>query len=84
MIITIQKCVVENVSTYTSQKSGFGANVTLSQIIDKKRDFLTINTNDAKMINLLESCLQETVDIDLEFTDSKFGMRLGAIKDLRQ
>ena len=59
------ECNVENVEKYQG-KNGFGANITVSQLIDKKRQLLTFNTSNAEYANLLEGKLQETVDLDLE------------------
>lgn len=72
------ECNVENVEKYQG-KNGFGANITVSQLIDKKRQLLTFNTSNAEYANLLEGKLQETVDLDLELNQSNFGLRISDI-----
>ena len=72
------ECNVENVEKYQG-KNGFGANITVSQLIDKNRQLLTFNTSNAEYANLLEGKLQETVDLDLELNQSNFGLRISDI-----
>ena len=56
MKISIE-CNIENVETYTG-KNGFGANITVSQLVDRKRQLLTFNTSNAEYANILECKLQ--------------------------
>ena len=51
MKISIE-CNIENVETYTG-KNGFGANITVSQLVDRKRQLLTFNTSNAEYANIL-------------------------------
>lgn len=76
------ECNVENVEKYQG-KNGFGANITVSQLIDKKRQLLTFNTSNAEYANLLEGKLQETVNLDLELNQSNFGLRISDIIDIQ-
>lgn len=76
------ECNVENVEKYQG-KNGFGANVTVSQLIDKKRQLLTFNTSNAEYANLLEGKLQETVDLDLELNQTNFGLRISDIIEIQ-
>ena len=76
------ECNVENVEKYQG-KNGFGANITVSQLIDKKRQLLTFNTSNAEYANLLEGKLQETVDLDLELNQSNFGLRISDIINIQ-
>ena len=50
MKISIE-CNIENVETYTG-KNGFGANITVSQLVDRKRQLLTFNTSNAEYANI--------------------------------
>ena len=79
MQITIN-CNVENVETYTG-KNGFGANITVSQLVNKKRQLLTFNTSNAEIANVLESHLQEQGELTIELNQNAFGLRLGDVLD---
>ncbi|WP_317412330.1 hypothetical protein [Clostridium baratii] len=81
MKISIE-CNIENVETYTG-KNGFGANITVSQLVDRKRQLLTFNTSNAEYANLLECKLQETVVLELELNQSNFGLRITDIIDIQ-
>lgn len=76
------ECNIENVEKYQG-KNGFGANVTVSQLIDKKRQLLTFNTSNAEYANLLEGKLQEAVDLALELNQNNFGLRISDIIDIQ-
>lgn len=80
MKISIE-CNIENVETYTG-KNGFGANITVSQLVDRKRQLLTFNTSNAEYANILECKLQETVVLELELNQSNFGLRITDIIDI--
>lgn len=73
-------CNIENVETYTG-KNGFGANITVSQLVNKKRQLLTFNTANAEVVNVLENHLQEEGEITIELNQNNFGLRLGEILD---
>lgn len=75
------ECNIENVEKYQG-KNGFGANITVSQLIDKKRQLLTFNTSSAEYANLLEGKLQEMVDLSLELNQSNFGIRISDIIEI--
>ncbi len=77
MIVKIL-CNVENVEGYTG-KNGFGANVTVSQLIDKKRSLLTFSTKNEEIAKKLENYLQEKVDLEIELNQSNFGLRMGEV-----
>ena len=81
MKISIE-CNIENVETYTG-KNGFGANITVSQLVDRKRQLLTFNTSNAEYANILECKLQETVVLELELNQSNFGLRITDIIDIQ-
>lgn len=80
MLINLD-CNIENVEKYQG-KNGFGANITVSQLIDKKRHLLTFNTQNAEFTNLLENKLQETVNVSLELNQNNFGLRISDIVDI--
>lgn len=71
-------CIIENVETYTG-KNGFGANVTISQLVNKRRELLEFSTTSAENAKLLEEHLQEEMELELELTQNKFGIRIGEI-----
>ena len=81
MKISIERNI-ENVETYTG-KNGFGANITVSQLVDRKRQLLTFNTSNAEYANILECKLQETVVLELELNQSNFGLRITDIIDIQ-
>ena len=81
MKISIE-CNIENVETYTG-KNGFGANITVSQLVDRKRQLLTFNTSNAEYANILECKLQETVVLELELNQSNVGLRITDIIDIQ-
>ena len=81
MKISIE-CNIENVETYTG-KNGFGANIRVSQLVDRKRQLLTFNTSNAEYANILECKLQETVVLELELNQSNFGLRITDIIDIQ-
>ena len=76
------ECNIGNVETYTG-KNGFGANITVSQLVDRKRQLLTFNTSNAEYANILECKLQETVVLELELNQSNFGLRITDIIDIQ-
>lgn len=75
-------CIIENVEGYTG-KNGYGANITVSQLNDKKRSLLTFAINSAEIASVLEEHLQENVNIELELIQNNFGLRIGQITDFK-
>ena len=71
-------CTVEDVEKYTG-KNGFGANVTVSYLLDKKRKSLKFNTSSAENASLLEGFLQEQVTLILTLEQNNFGNRIGEL-----
>lgn len=72
---------VEDVKTYTG-KNGFGATISLSVLIEKRRKTITFNTNSAENARLLEEHLQEEVTIKIMLDQSNFGLRFGDILEV--
>lgn len=72
---------IEDVKTYTG-KNGFGATISLSALIDRRRKTITFNTNSAEKANLLEEHLQEECTIKIMLDQSNFGLRFGDILDI--
>lgn len=72
---------VENVNTYEG-KNGFGANITMSNLIDKRRESIQFNTQDALLASKFEEALQEEVTVEINITQNNFGTRLGDILSL--
>lgn len=73
---------VEDVQSYNG-KNGFGANITISQLINKKRSLLTFTVNSSELANIFEENLQEQVNLQLELIQNNFGLRIGAVADLK-
>lgn len=73
---------VEDVQSYNG-KNGFGANITISQLINKKRSLLTFSLNSSELANIFEENLQEQVNLQLELIQNNFGLRIGAVADLK-
>lgn len=73
---------VEDVQSYNG-KNGFGANITISQLINKKRSLLTFIVNSSELANIFEENLQEQVNLQLELIQNNFGLRIGAVADLK-
>lgn len=73
--------IIEDVKTYTG-KNGFGANVTMSQLVDKRRKSITFNTNSAEMARLLEEHLQEEMTLKIMLDQNNFGLRFGDILEV--
>lgn len=73
---------VEDVQSYNG-KNGFGANITISQLINKKRSLLTFSVNSSELANVFEENLQEQVNLQLELIQNNFGLRIGAVADLK-
>lgn len=69
---------VEDVQTYQG-KNGFGANITMSTLIDKRRKSLTFNNNNKETVAEFEENLQHEVTVKIVLSQSNFGLRLGDI-----
>lgn len=72
---------VEDVKTFTG-KNGFGATITLSRLMNKRRKTITFNVNNAEIANKLELHLQEEVEISIVLEQNNFGLRFGDVIDL--
>ena len=75
--------IVEDVNQYQG-KNGYGCNIKISQLVDKRRKFLTLNTKDIDFAIFLESKLQEEVIILAELEQNNFGLRLTGINDVKE
>ncbi|MBE6042640.1 MAG: hypothetical protein E7210_18610 [Clostridium lundense] len=73
--------IVEDVQSYEG-KNGFGANITMSALLNKRRKTLTFNTKDRDLAQKFELSLQEQVTVKIELVQSNFGLRLGEIFEL--
>jgi hypothetical protein len=72
---------VEDVQTYQG-KNGFGANITMSTLIDKRRKSLTFNNSDRSIVTQFEENLQHEVTVKISLSQSNFGLRLGDIMEV--
>lgn len=73
--------IVEDVQSYEG-KNGFGASITMSALLNKRRKTLTFNTKDRDLAQKFELNLQEQVTVKIELVQSNFGLRLGEIFEL--
>ncbi|UZW13171.1 hypothetical protein OSC52_15140 [Clostridium pasteurianum] len=73
--------IVEDVQTYQG-KNGFGANITMSTLIDKRRKSLTFNNSDRSIVEQFEENLQHEVTVKIALSQSNFGLRLGDIMEV--
>jgi hypothetical protein len=71
-------CTIENVEKYTG-KNGFGANVMVSTLQDKKRKTLSFNIKSAEHANILEDHLQREVTLIMSIEQNNFGTRIGEL-----
>lgn len=74
--------IVEDVQTYQG-KNGFGANITMSTLIDKRRKSITFNSNDKGTAQKFEENLQKQISIKIMLNQSNFGLRLGDILEIK-
>lgn len=76
------KCIligtIENVNGYEG-RNGFGANITISSVENKRRESIEFNVKDKKIADEFEELLQEEISVQLEITQNKFGTRLGDV-----
>lgn len=70
--------IVEDVQTYQG-KNGFGANITMSALIDKRRKTITFNNTDREIAKKFEDNLQREVTIKIMLNQSNFGIRFGDV-----
>lgn len=68
-------CTIEDVEKYTG-KNGFGANIVVSTLLEKKRKSLKFNITNAEQASILEEHLQETVTLILTLDQNNFGTRI--------
>lgn len=76
----IIKCIIEDCSDYDG-KNGWRGNIKVSQLIDKKRKFLTLPCEDKYVYNQFTEHLQENVEVTVALDESNFGLRLSSILD---
>lgn len=71
---------IENVEEYEG-KNGYGCNVTVSQLINKKRELLTFTIKDKSMARVFENSLQEQLDLEVDLMyNAKFGLRIADVR----
>lgn len=75
--------IVEDVNEYQG-KNGFGCNVKLSQLKDKRRKEITLNTKNALIAKVLEKNLQEEVSLTAILEQTNFGLRLVDITNVEE
>lgn len=73
--------IVEDVQTYEG-KNGFGGNITLSALLNKRRKTISFNTKSRELAATFESNLQVEVTVVIELSQSNFGLRLGEIMSI--
>lgn len=70
--------IIEDVSKFTG-KNGFGATITISALIDKRRKSVQFNINSAEYASIFEEHLQEEMEVTILILQSSFGMRFGEV-----
>jgi len=70
--------IIEDVQGYEG-KNGFGANITMSRLVNKRRKTIAFNIKDKELAKKFEENLQEQVTIEIELSQNNFGLRLGEI-----
>lgn len=70
--------LLEDVETYEG-KNGFGANITISQKIDKRTKRLDFRITDKEQATKLESLLDTAVTLILGLEQNNFGLRISGI-----
>lgn len=73
--------IIEDVQTYQG-KNGFGANITMSTLIEKHRKTITFNNNDRDIAKTFEDNLQNEVKVKIILTQSNFGLRFGEVLNI--
>lgn len=75
MLAMMDSVTLDNVEQYEG-KNGWGCTITVSAVIDKRREYLKFNTKDRSLYKLAESKLQESVSLTLNVVQNNFGTRL--------
>lgn len=70
--------IIEDVNKFTG-KNGFGATITISALIDKRRKSVQFNINSSEYASIFEEHLQEEMEVTIMILQSNFGMRFGEI-----
>lgn len=73
--------IVEDVEIYEG-KNGFGANITMSALIQKRRKTISFNVKDKELAARFELNLQKEVTVKIELGQNTFGLRLGEVLEL--
>lgn len=73
--------IVEDVNSYEG-KNGFGATITLSALLNKRRKTISFNTKSRDLSATFEKNLQVEVTVVIELSQSNFGLRLGEIMSI--
>ena len=73
--------LLEDVETYEG-KNGFGANITISQKVNRKTKRITFTIKDKNMADKLEQLLDTDISIKLELNQNNFGLRFGQILEI--
>lgn len=73
--------IIEDVRCYEG-KNGFGATITMSQLVDKRRKSISFNTKSAEMARRLEENLQVELTVTISLEQSNFGLRFGDIVEV--
>lgn len=78
MVALMENVTLDNVEAYEG-KNGWGCTITVSAVVDKRRESLKFNTKDRSMFKLAESKLQEIVSLTINVNQNNFGTRLELI-----
>lgn len=74
---------VDNVQSWEG-KNGFGGLVTISKVVNKKRENLDIPLQNITQYRMLEELLQLEVKMEVDLQQNKFGMRFSNILNVEK
>lgn len=72
---------VEDAQEYQG-KNGYGCNIKISQLQDKRRKELSFSTKNPLIGKILEEKLQEEVTIKVILDQNNFGLRITDVKEV--
>lgn len=79
----IVMATVENAEEYQG-KTGYGCNITVSTLLDKKRESLEFNSKNPLIFAKCNEFLQEDVVLELDLQQSKFGLRIADVMSVNR
>lgn len=81
-MVILMHGVVDDVDSYEG-KNGWGATITLSNVVDKRRKSISFNTKDKEVASEFEANLQHQVEVKIVLEQNNFGLRLGQVIEIK-